>query len=121
VRVVNLVSIWTVVYTQPSRYNWMLQYYLRAEGLALSWVGSGRLILSHNFSEREYADVVDRFVVAAQNMQADGWWWQGPELDNRSIRRQVIREILFGKASVAVQAPPPVQSLDAEADDQSQV
>jgi glutamate-1-semialdehyde 2,1-aminomutase len=26
----------------PSRYNWMLQYYLRAEGLALSWVGTGR-------------------------------------------------------------------------------
>ena len=23
-------------YTVPSRYNWMLQYYLRAEGLALS-------------------------------------------------------------------------------------
>jgi len=24
-------SVWTVSYTQPSRYNWMLQYYLRAE------------------------------------------------------------------------------------------
>ena len=35
VRVANLSSIWTVLYTQPSRYNWMLQYYLRAEGLAL--------------------------------------------------------------------------------------
>ena len=35
VRVANLSSIWTVFYTQPGRYNWMLQYYLRAEGLAL--------------------------------------------------------------------------------------
>ena len=41
VRVANLSSIWTVCYTRPSRYNWMLQYYLRAEGLALSWVGTG--------------------------------------------------------------------------------
>ena len=30
--------------SQPSRYNWMLQFYLRAHGLALSWVGTGRLI-----------------------------------------------------------------------------
>src|SRR4029077_5451137 len=30
VRVANLSSIWTVCYVRPSRYNWMLQYYLRA-------------------------------------------------------------------------------------------
>ena len=42
-QVANLSSIWTVSYTRASRYNWMLQYYLRAEGLALSWVGTGRL------------------------------------------------------------------------------
>ena len=36
----------------PSRYNWMLQYYLRAEGLALSWVGTGRLIFSLNYTRR---------------------------------------------------------------------
>src|SRR5207237_4382443 len=29
VQVANLSSIWTVSYLQPSRYNWMLQYYLR--------------------------------------------------------------------------------------------
>ena len=52
VRVANLSSIWTVCYTQPSRYNWMLQYYLRAEGLALSWVGTGRLIFSLNYTRR---------------------------------------------------------------------
>ncbi len=32
VGVCNLSSIWMVQYTEPSRYNWMLQYYLRAEG-----------------------------------------------------------------------------------------
>ena len=32
VRIAHLSSIWTVTYTQPSRYNWMLQFYLRAHG-----------------------------------------------------------------------------------------
>src|SRR5262249_11785467 len=43
VQVANLSSVWTVLYTQPSRYNWMFQFYLRAEGLALSWIGTGRI------------------------------------------------------------------------------
>ena len=33
VRVANMTSVWTTLYTTPSRYNWMFQYYLRAEGL----------------------------------------------------------------------------------------
>ena len=69
VRVANLSSIWTVCYTQPSRYNWMLQYYLRAEGLALSWVGTGRLIFSLNYTEPDFEAVADRFVAAARAMQ----------------------------------------------------
>jgi glutamate-1-semialdehyde 2,1-aminomutase len=51
VRVANLSTIWTVLYTQPSRYHWMLQFYLRAQGLALSWVGSGRLVFSLNYED----------------------------------------------------------------------
>jgi glutamate-1-semialdehyde 2,1-aminomutase len=94
VEVANLSSIWTVGYTQPSRYNWMLQYYLRAEGLALSWVGTGRLIFSLNYTEADYAAVADRFVAAARAMQNDGWWWSAPEATNKSIRRQVLREII---------------------------
>ena len=76
VQVANLSSIWTVLYTQPSRYNWMLQFYLRVHGLALSWVGSGRLIFSLNYSDTDFEGVLQRFVAAAQAMQADGWWWQ---------------------------------------------
>jgi glutamate-1-semialdehyde 2,1-aminomutase len=94
VEVANLSSIWTVSYTTPSRYNWMLQYYLRAEGLALSWIGSGRLIFSLNYTEQDFEAVVDRFVAAAKAMQKDGWWWSNPATTNRSIRRQVLREMI---------------------------
>ena len=94
VRVANLSSIWTVFYTRPSRYNWMLQYYLRAEGLALSWVGTGRLIFSLNYTDAEFAAVCDRFVAAAQAMERDGWWWSDPALSNRSIKRGILREMI---------------------------
>jgi glutamate-1-semialdehyde 2,1-aminomutase len=94
VRVANLSSIWTVCYTRPSRYNWMLQYYLRAEGLALSWVGTGRLIFSLNYSEADFAAVCDRFVAAARAMERDGWWWSDPALSNRAIKRGILREMI---------------------------
>ena len=93
VRVAALSSIWTVFYTIPSRYNWMLQYYLRAAGIALSWVGTGRLIFSLDFTDDDFAAVVDRFVQACTSMQADGWWWNGGGT-NRSIRRSVLAETL---------------------------
>ena len=94
VRVSNLSSIWMVQYTEPSRYNWMLQYYLRAEGLALSWVGTGRLIFSLNYSEADFAEVADRFVKAAEKMKQDGWWWHDAALTNKAIRRQILREMI---------------------------
>jgi glutamate-1-semialdehyde 2,1-aminomutase len=94
VRVANLSTVWTVLYTQPSRYNWMLQYYLRAEGIALSWVGSGRLIFHLAFTEADFNAVRDRFVAAALNMQRDGWWWSHPAQSNRSIQRQILREMI---------------------------
>ena len=94
VRVANLSTVWTVLYTLPSRYNWMLQYYLRAEGLALSWVGTGRLIFSLNYTDADFEAVADRFVAAGEAMQADGWWWSDAALTNKSIRRGVLREML---------------------------
>jgi glutamate-1-semialdehyde 2,1-aminomutase len=93
VRVENLSSIWTVCYMRPSRYNWMLQYYLRAEGLALSWIGTGRLIFSLNFSETDFDAVADRFVAACEAMRRDGWWWADETVTNRSIKRRIMREM----------------------------
>jgi len=94
VAVANISSIWTVSYEQPSRYNWMFQYYLRAEGLALSWVGTGRLIFSLNYTEADFDAVADRFVAAAEAMQREGWWWSDPALTNRSIKRTILKEMI---------------------------
>src|SRR5262245_7013258 len=105
IRVANLVSIWTICYDTPSRYNWMLQYYLRAAGLHLSWIGTGRLIFSHNYSEAEVAAVGDRIVAAAHAMRADGWWSHPPELTNRAIRAQVLRETLAAKLPSRLRRP----------------
>jgi hypothetical protein len=84
-----------VSYTQPSRYNWMLQYYLRAEGLALSWAGTGRLIFSLNYNEADFQAVIDRFVAAAVAMHRDGWWWSDPALTNKSIKRSILKEMIW--------------------------
>jgi glutamate-1-semialdehyde 2,1-aminomutase len=94
VRTAHLTSIWTLLFERPSRYNWMFQFYLRAQGLALSWVGSGRLIFSHNYSDADFEAVVQRFVAAGEAMRRDGWWWQDPAATNQSIRRGVLREML---------------------------
>ena len=93
-RVANLSSIWTVIYELPSRYNWMFQFYLRAEGLALSWIGTGRLIFSLNYSDADFQAVADRFVAAARKMYADGWWWAPDGQTNKAIRRTILRETL---------------------------
>ena len=97
VRVANLSSIWTVYYTRPGRYNWMLQYYLRAEGLALSWVGTGRLIFSLDYSKADYADVADRFLAAARAMERGGWWAEVPGLTNKRIRRNLLKAFLAAR------------------------
>src|SRR5262252_7258652 len=72
----------------------MLQYYLRAEGLALSWVGTGRLIFRLDLPDEDFREIVARIVATATAMQRDGWWWSVPELTNEAIRRRVRRETL---------------------------
>ncbi|MFN3350172.1 aminotransferase class III-fold pyridoxal phosphate-dependent enzyme [Pseudorhodoplanes sp.] len=94
VQVANLSTIWTVLYARPSRYNWMLQFYLRAHGLALSWVGSGRLIFSLNYTDADFAAVADRFTAAAAEMERDGWWWTPPSATNKSVKRAILKELI---------------------------
>ena len=94
VRVCNLTSIWMLTYPQASRYNWMLQFYLRAEGIALSWVGTGRLIFSLNYTDDDFDQLMAKIISAGEKMKAAGWWWRSGSLSNRSIKRQVLKEML---------------------------
>ena len=96
VRIAALGTVWTVLYTRPSRYNWMFQFYLRAHGLALSWVGTGRLIFSLNYTEADFDAVARRFVDAARQMEGDGWWWTAPDAARRSvpIGRRFVRDMI---------------------------
>jgi glutamate-1-semialdehyde 2,1-aminomutase len=106
VRVANLSTIWTIYYLQPSRYNWMYQYYVRAAGVALSFVGTGRLIFSLNYTAADYCQVADRLVSAARDMQNDGWWWSEPQLTNKSINRRILKEMLQARwAAVSAGRP----------------
>ncbi len=98
VELAHMSTVCTVLYTRAGRYHWMLQYYLRAEGLALSWVGTGRLIFSLNYGDSEFDEVARRFVAAARAMQADGWWHAPPGLTHQHIRRGLLREMLRGAA-----------------------
>ena len=99
VQVASMASVWTILFEKPSRYNWMLQFYLREAGLALSWVGSGRLIFSLNYHDEHLDTVFERFVGACLAMQNDAWWHTPPELSNKSIRRRILKELVASKSA----------------------
>jgi glutamate-1-semialdehyde 2,1-aminomutase len=119
VRVANLASVFTTNFIEPGRFHWLLQYYLRAEGLSLAWVGTGRFIFSHDYTDEEVADVIRRFVTAAQAMNADGWFWRDPAVSEASLRSSVTREMVrrvLGRsraAAVAGAVRPPEASEPA--------
>ncbi len=93
-RVAGMSTVWTVEYLAPSRYHWMLQFYLREQGLALSWVGTGRLIFGLNYTDADIDAVLERFVAAALGMRDDGWWWHDEATTDRRIRRSLLGEML---------------------------
>lgn len=119
VRLANQHSILTVLYTQPARYNWMLQFYLRGEGLELSWTGTGRLIMNLEYSDEDFAEIAMRFVRGVEQMQADGWWWTAPHLTNQWIKRQMFKDMLGSRlpgrraaeAAVPVVGQPTAENL----------
>jgi glutamate-1-semialdehyde 2,1-aminomutase len=112
IRVANLETVWTVLFTEPSRYNWLLQYYLRAEGVALSWVGTGRCLSSMDFTDKDYDALQEKLVGAAERMKADGWWLTETEHPGRGahMRAGLLREA----AGSLIRMPRPVRDFYAE-------
>jgi glutamate-1-semialdehyde 2,1-aminomutase len=90
VEVRHLQSIWTLAFPQTGRYHWMLQFYLREQGLLLSWVGSGRIVFSLDYSDDDLDEVLRRFLAGCAQMRADGWWDGAPS--SKQLKRQLLAE-----------------------------
>jgi len=112
VRIMRLATIWTVLFTQPGRYNWLLQYYLRAQGVTLTWVGTGRCLGTMDFSTKDYDELQDKLVHAAEAMRADGWWLSTADHPGRetTMRLRLVWEVL----GHLVQVPPALRTFQAE-------
>lgn len=70
-------SLWTVRYEQPSPFQFLFQYYLRDAGLQMAWVGTGKLLLNLEFTEKDLDRLTSILLNAAKAFRADGWWWEG--------------------------------------------
>ncbi|MBV8056342.1 MAG: aminotransferase class III-fold pyridoxal phosphate-dependent enzyme, partial [Deltaproteobacteria bacterium] len=112
IRVVNLATVWTVLFKEPGRYNWLLQYYLRAEDLTLSWVGTGRCLASLDYTAEDYQELQEKLISAARKMKSDSWWLSEAQLPqrDRKIRRALIREM----AGSLIPAFEPIRSFCSE-------
>jgi len=93
-RVTSYASVWTMLFQQPGRYHWMLQYYLKDEGINLSWVGTGRLNFSLDFKEEDLDRVRAKMIAACKRMKEDGWWWYDPTLASRAEKQIKMRMVM---------------------------
>ena len=111
-RVDHLATVWTIVFTEPGRYNWLLQYYLRAEGVTLSWVGTGRCLSNMDMTDKDYEALRKKLVAAARAMRADGWWLDPHDYPRRerTMRARLMKEMLGS----LIQAPRPLRSFYTE-------
>jgi glutamate-1-semialdehyde 2,1-aminomutase len=111
-RVVHLGTVWTVLFTEPGRYHWLLQYYLRAQGVTLSWVGTGRCLSNMDSTEKDYDDLQTKLLEAGRAMKADGWWLTAVEQPGRErrMRRMLVREVLGS----LVRVPRPLRTFYTE-------
>ncbi len=112
IRVMQLATIWTVLFKEPGRYNWLLQYYLRAEGITLSWVGTGRCLSSLDFTEEHYRELQTKLVSAARKMKSDAWWLTKQQQPGRD---KLMKTRLIGEmARSLVRMPEPVTNFYSE-------
>jgi len=89
----NWFSVWSMVYTAPGRYHWMLQYYMRDAGIALSWVGTGRCLFSLDWKEKHFEELLSRTLVACEEMRKGGWW-DAPKIN--------IKKAISGEFATAI-------------------
>jgi glutamate-1-semialdehyde 2,1-aminomutase len=90
--VTSYASVWTMLFQKPGRYHWMLQYYLRDEGINLSWVGTGRLNFSLDFTPKEFDETLAALLRSCRRMAADGWW-ADQRASSLQIQGQFLRQV----------------------------
>lgn len=98
-RVTSYASVWTMLFQKPGRYHWMLAYYLRDEGVNLSWVGTGRLNFSLDFTAADFAATQEALLRACRRMAADGWW-ADQRLSNFQVQCQFAKQLIETKLSL---------------------
>ena len=112
VQVVNLGTIWTLEFTEPSRFNWLLQYYLRDQGINFSWVGTGRCLASMDFTDAEFDRLRESILAAAERMRSDKWWLTEEEQPNRN--KQIRSKLMKDMVASVIRVPKPMQAFYAE-------
>jgi glutamate-1-semialdehyde 2,1-aminomutase len=55
------------------------------------------MIFSLNISDDDFEILIQRFVMAAQQMQKDGWFWMNTDQTNRRIKRKLLKEMALKK------------------------
>ena len=90
----NWFSVWSMLYTAPGRYHWMLQYYMRDSGVALSWVGTGRCLFALDWSEADYDELLKRMLVACEEMKKGGWWEPPVNDPKKSVGKEFVVAIV---------------------------
>merc|ERR1719492_743814 len=73
IKLTNWFSVWSILYTAPGRYHWMFQYFCKDAGINLSWVGTGRLLFSLEWKSEDYDRLLERVLLACEQMQKGGW------------------------------------------------
>mmetsp|Transcript_3368 Transcript_3368/g.6294 ORF Transcript_3368/g.6294 Transcript_3368/m.6294 type:complete len:1254 (+) Transcript_3368:96-3857(+) len=96
-RVTAYTSVWTMLFQKPGRYHWLLQYYLKDEGINLSWVGTGRLNFSLDFTAEDMKNVKAALIRACKRMEEDGWWVKEEKKKNSgiSIKLALAKEFIW--------------------------
>ena len=93
-QLVNFQSVLSVNYLSVACHNWVLQFYLRAEGLEPGWVGTGRFIMSLAYTDEDWSEVCERFLRASNAMAADGFWDNPKDLSIRKIQIDLVKRAL---------------------------
>ena len=72
--------------------------------MALSWVGTGRLNFSMDFTDADLKELQVRMLKACKRMSDGGWWWHDPNRSGATMKLQLVKEIVGAVAKSIVSA-----------------